>query len=63
MRFNSSTSSQVESKAIRFTSGAREELYDLKDDPFEVKNLLLNPNTIQVQALSKLRAELDKLKP
>jgi hypothetical protein len=37
--FHSSTLSQVDSKAICFAD-AREELYDLKNDPFEAKNLL-----------------------
>ena len=50
-------------KLIRFASGAREELYDLKNDSFEAKNLAANPSAVQAQALSKLRAELDKLKP
>ena len=50
-------------KLIRFASGAREELYDLKNDPFEAKTLAANPSAVQAQALSKLRAELDKLKP
>jgi arylsulfatase A-like enzyme len=49
-------------KLIRFVD-AREELYDLKNDPFEAENLLLTPSAVQAQALSKLRAELDKLKP
>jgi arylsulfatase A-like enzyme len=50
-------------KLIRFASGSKEELYDLKNDPFEAKNLLSSSSVVEFQALTKLRAELDKLKP
>jgi hypothetical protein len=50
-------------KMIRFVAKAQEELHDLKNDPFEAKNLATSPSAVQAQALSKLRAELDKLKP
>ncbi len=49
-------------KLIRFAD-AREEFYDVQADPFEAKNLSSNPNTVQTQALIKLRTELKKLKP
>lgn len=58
----SKTIRDAQYKLIRF-AGTREEFYDLKNDPFEATNLLSNPSAAQAQALNKLRAELDKLKP
>jgi arylsulfatase A-like enzyme len=49
----------VESKAIRDAqyklirfADAREELYDLKNDPFKARNLATSPSTVQAQALN-----------
>ena len=37
-----------------------EELYDLANDPFEMRNLLLNPRSTDLVVLQKMRRELDR---